>query len=135
MELHSASPAAYAYFDRIEAFAQDQAEAMFEAAAAERLGELPHSTASQPAEPDVWSELTPARPSVDWAYLTIIGVSFLMAGGVAIAFALALPTSGAAAISISTIAGCSLAVAWPSPVLETEKSKCPSPSTSPRSLG
>lgn len=120
MELHSASPAAYAYFDRIEAVAQDQADAMFDGVPTSRASGQPHSTAWQPAEPTVGSGSTPARLSVDWPYLTIVGLTLLLAGGFAVEIARALPTSGAAAVSLSAFAGCSLAVAWPSPDLDTE---------------
>lgn len=119
--LHSASPAAYAYFDRIEALAQSQVDIMFETAAAKTRVRLPAASARRPAEPALRFEPAPARPSVDWGHLTITAVSLVLAAAVSVAIALTHPTtSGAAAVSISAIIGCSLASVWPSLALETE---------------
>ncbi|TXI84661.1 MAG: hypothetical protein E6Q40_09025 [Cupriavidus sp.] len=119
--LHSASPAAYAYFDRIEAVGQNQADIMFDTAAANARVRLPAVIARRPAEPDMRFGRAPARPSVDWGDLTITTFSLVLAAAMSGAIAFSFPTNSyAAAISISAIVGCGVASVWPNRAVETE---------------
>ncbi|WP_454740413.1 hypothetical protein [Cupriavidus necator] len=120
MELHSASRTAYAYFDRIEALAQAEADTMFEIAATKGPAHhvaLPAPVAPAPEVPDeIDHPQVPRR--VDLGYLTIMGISLILAGAVATATAMAMPTPGAATLDAVAITGCAAWVAWRGPISE-----------------
>ena len=118
MELHSASRAAYAYFDRIEASSQAQADAIFESESwSRRLGSPCNPKVAAATAPDAPVEFDAAadRQQINRGRVLIVGVTLLVAGAVATAMALAMPTIETGTAGAVAIVSCALAAAWSDP--------------------
>jgi hypothetical protein len=118
MELHSASRAAYTYFDRIEAASQAQADAIFESESwSGRLGSSCNPPVAAATAPDAPVEFDAAadRQQINRGRALIVGVTHLVAGVVATAMALTMPTIEAGTVVAVAIASCGLAATWSDP--------------------